>query len=159
MRTATPGLHKTNECPCRNMRGKVHVYSLEQGNSESSAKDWRRVNLSKSDVSQGMHLARVAKLADARDLKSRVPNRTYRFDSGPGHHKIQQLNGHSLPPVFARQIVWWQLRQHLPDTVFQRLGRRGPEPSAPIAWPAGLSSAPQVPSQCVSQQPPSLIYL
>ena len=33
-----------------------------------------------------MHLARVAKLADARDLKSRVPNRTYRFDSGPGHH-------------------------------------------------------------------------
>ena len=31
-------------------------------------------------------LARVAKLADARDLKSRVPKGTYRFDSGPGHH-------------------------------------------------------------------------
>src|SRR5947207_2158785 len=30
--------------------------------------------------------ARVAKLADARDLKSRVPKGTYRFDSGPGHH-------------------------------------------------------------------------
>src|SRR5437867_4643534 len=30
--------------------------------------------------------ARVAKLADARDLKSRVPRGTYRFDSGPGHH-------------------------------------------------------------------------
>ena len=30
-------------------------------------------------------LARVAKLADARDLKSRVLNRTYRFNSGPGH--------------------------------------------------------------------------
>ena len=30
-------------------------------------------------------LARVAKLADARDLKSRVPKGTYRFDSGPGH--------------------------------------------------------------------------
>src|SRR5438477_13064965 len=30
--------------------------------------------------------ARVAKLADARDLKSRVLNRTYRFNSGPGHH-------------------------------------------------------------------------
>ena len=30
-------------------------------------------------------LARVAKLADARDLKSRVPRGTYRFDSGPGH--------------------------------------------------------------------------
>src|SRR5438309_5756034 len=29
--------------------------------------------------------ARVAKLADARDLKSRVLNRTYRFNSGPGH--------------------------------------------------------------------------
>ena len=29
--------------------------------------------------------ARVAKLADARDLKSRVPKGTYRFDSGPGH--------------------------------------------------------------------------
>ena len=30
-------------------------------------------------------LARVAKLADARDLKSRVPSGTYRFDSDPGH--------------------------------------------------------------------------
>ena len=30
--------------------------------------------------------ARVAKLADARDLKSRVPKGTYRFDSDPGHH-------------------------------------------------------------------------
>jgi hypothetical protein len=30
--------------------------------------------------------ARVAKLADARDLKSRVPKGTYRFNSGPGHH-------------------------------------------------------------------------
>jgi hypothetical protein len=27
----------------------------------------------------------VAKLADARDLKSRVPKGTYRFNSGPGH--------------------------------------------------------------------------
>ncbi len=36
---------------------------------------------------QALHrAARVAKLADARDLKSRVPKRTYRFDSGPGHH-------------------------------------------------------------------------
>ena len=31
-------------------------------------------------------LARVAKLADARDLKSRAPKRACRFDSGPGHH-------------------------------------------------------------------------
>jgi PilZ domain len=28
----------------------------------------------------------VAKLADARDLKSRVPKGTYRFNSGPGHY-------------------------------------------------------------------------
>ena len=28
----------------------------------------------------------MAKLADARDLKSRVSKETYRFDSGPGHH-------------------------------------------------------------------------
>jgi hypothetical protein len=32
--------------------------------------------------------ARVAKLADARDLKSRVPKGTYRFDSGPGHQDL-----------------------------------------------------------------------
>ncbi len=32
-------------------------------------------------------VARVAKLADARDLKSRVSKETYRFKSGPGHHK------------------------------------------------------------------------
>src|SRR5205807_7837446 len=35
-------------------------------------------------------LARVAKLADARDLKSRVPKGTYRFNSGPGHHAFIQ---------------------------------------------------------------------
>jgi hypothetical protein len=33
--------------------------------------------------------ARVAKLADARDLKSRVPKGTYRFDSDPGHQVTQ----------------------------------------------------------------------
>src|SRR5437879_10007570 len=35
--------------------------------------------------------ARVAKLADARDLKSRAPKRAYRFDSGPGHHSNLDL--------------------------------------------------------------------
>ena len=30
--------------------------------------------------------ARVAKLADARDLKSRGAKAPYRFDSDPGHH-------------------------------------------------------------------------
>src|SRR5579872_130409 len=38
--------------------------------------------------------ARVAKLADARDLKSRVSKETYRFNSGPGHHSILALRGH-----------------------------------------------------------------
>jgi hypothetical protein len=32
--------------------------------------------------------ARVAKLADARDLKSRVSKETYRFNSGPGHQEF-----------------------------------------------------------------------
>src|SRR5205814_1354667 len=35
--------------------------------------------------------ARVAKLADARDLKSRVPKGTYRFNSGPGHQATCSL--------------------------------------------------------------------
>ncbi len=35
--------------------------------------------------------ARVAKLADARDLKSRVPKGTYRFNSDPGHHGFNEL--------------------------------------------------------------------
>ena len=30
----------------------------------------------------------MAKLADARDLKSRAPKGAYRFNSGPGHHAI-----------------------------------------------------------------------
>ena len=37
-------------------------------------------------------VARVAKLADARDLKSRVPKGTYRFDSGPGHQLFPQVS-------------------------------------------------------------------
>src|SRR5215469_18316161 len=91
VRTATPRLHKrTNACAAKCVAKSVFTTS-NKGISESSAKDWRRVNLFRSNVSQGMHLARVAKLADARDLKSRVPNRTYRFDSGPGHHKINHL--------------------------------------------------------------------
>ena len=41
-------------------------------------------------------VARVAKLADARDLKSRVPKGTYRFNSGPGHQ-----TSHHYPPGMA----------------------------------------------------------
>src|SRR5437764_9272911 len=40
--------------------------------------------------------ARVAKLADARDLKSRVPKGTYRFNSGPGHHISSALSSISV---------------------------------------------------------------
>ena len=39
-------------------------------------------------VISDLDIARVAKLADARDLKSRVPNGTCGFDSRPGHHYI-----------------------------------------------------------------------
>src|SRR5437588_12411211 len=41
-------------------------------------------------------LARVAKLADARDLKSRVPKGTYRFDSGPGHQETHTSSSTSV---------------------------------------------------------------
>ena len=37
--------------------------------------------------------ARVAKLADARDLKSRVLKRTYRFNSDPGHQQQNRSLG------------------------------------------------------------------
>jgi hypothetical protein len=47
--------------------------------------------------------ARMAKLADARDLKSRVPNRTYRFNSGSGHQNLQCLLGFSEFPVRGSQ--------------------------------------------------------
>src|SRR6476660_1966469 len=44
-------------------------------------------------------LARVAKLADARDLKSRVLKGTYRFDSGPGHHATLASSLFALVPA------------------------------------------------------------
>ena len=46
--------------------------------------------------------ARVAKLADARDLKSRDSKESYRFDSDPGHHP----NG-NLPDIlpYCRAII------------------------------------------------------
>jgi hypothetical protein len=53
--------------------------------------------------------ARVAKLADARDLKSRVPKGTCRFNSGPGHHVCRFPNARSCshkqlgsPPCIER---------------------------------------------------------
>src|SRR5213595_34701 len=46
-------------------------------------------------------LARVAKLADARDLKSRVPKGTYRFNSGPGHQaSLRRLKDFTVVLVF-----------------------------------------------------------
>ena len=35
-----------------------------------------------------LHLARVVKLVDTRDLKSLGEKSLYRFDSGPGHHQL-----------------------------------------------------------------------
>lgn len=35
--------------------------------------------------------ARVVKLVDTADLKSADPKRSYRFDSGSGHHGFQPL--------------------------------------------------------------------
>src|SRR5438046_9894222 len=52
-------------------------------------------------------LARVAKLADARDLKSRVPKGTYRFNSGPGHHALSlTFPTNQRLETLAAQIVW-----------------------------------------------------
>ena len=49
------------------------------------------------EVSWFKLLARVAELADARDLKSRVPSRTCRFKSGLGHQFTRVAGGNSLP--------------------------------------------------------------
>jgi hypothetical protein len=46
--------------------------------------------LNRYDVPVESRNARMAKLADARDLKSRVLNRTYRFNSGSGHQSFVQ---------------------------------------------------------------------
>jgi hypothetical protein len=55
-------------------------------------------------------LARVAKLADARDLKSRVLNRTYRFNSGPGHQSSANCKELGTPKrntkVRTRSAFW-----------------------------------------------------
>ena len=45
--------------------------------------------------------ARVAKLADARDLKSRDSKESYRFDSDPGHHAHHQT--YCMPPRLAEE--------------------------------------------------------
>ena len=41
----------------------------------------------------------MAKLADARDLKSRVSKETYRFDSDPGHHVLSQTRRRPITRV------------------------------------------------------------
>ena len=60
--------------------------------------------------------ARVAKLADARDLKSRVLKGTYRFDSDPGHQLAPDpsvafgISLGSCPPraIARREFVEWR---------------------------------------------------
>ena len=57
--------------------------------------------------------ARVAKLADARDLKSRVLNGTCGFDSRPGHH-----------PTHSFSISWAAVRARAPSANFPFLVKR-----------------------------------
>src|SRR6266700_645947 len=52
-------------------------------------------------------LARVAKLADARDLKSRVPKGTYRFNSGPGHQAPSLRSLDCAMESFAASAQGW----------------------------------------------------
>jgi hypothetical protein len=63
--------------------------------------------------------ARVAKLADARDLKSRVLNRTYRFNSGPGHQVNSSLIMHFSPslqcPLRCAQCLRFSSADALPN--------------------------------------------
>jgi hypothetical protein len=69
-------------------------------------------------------MARMAKLADARDLKSRVLNRTYRFNSGSGHQSfvqagtnVEKRQGSGSTPLAS--VCWAQLKFE------QRYGERG----------------------------------
>ena len=48
--------------------------------------------------------ARVAKLADARDLKSRAPKGAWRFDSAPGHqHSVTPTHEPAVSRSFAEK--------------------------------------------------------
>jgi hypothetical protein len=53
--------------------------------------------------------ARVAKLADARDLKSRVSKETYRFDSDPGHQP-NPFTVAQLGPLIEREVGAFEIR-------------------------------------------------
>ncbi len=59
--------------------------------------------------------ARVAKLADARDLKSRVPKGTYRFNSGPGHHLTPAVVAISVRLRLAAMVYNLKRMLHSPD--------------------------------------------
>src|SRR5437879_13844478 len=62
-------------------------------------------------------LARVAKLADARDLKSRVPKGTYRFDSGPGH----QARGSIFRRLFRDVTLTLMFSIRIDDLTFEHV--------------------------------------
>src|SRR5438067_8045942 len=61
--------------------------------------------------------ARVAKLADARDLKSRVPKGTYRFDSGPGH----QARGSIFRRLFRDVTLTLMFSIRIDDLTFEHV--------------------------------------
>ena len=60
-----------------------------------------QVSQQRRDLAHPRWVARVAKLADARDLKSRVARGTYRFNSGPGHQIVERS---SLCSGFGRRL-------------------------------------------------------
>jgi hypothetical protein len=71
---------------------------IQQVASESVCSNYCRMQL--------LHRhARVAKLADARDLKSRVSKETYRFNSGPGHQRISLVKMSSRAEAAPRAAV------------------------------------------------------
>ena len=106
------------------------------------------------------HHARVAKLADARDLKSRDSKESYRFDSDPGHQEAYTADpsaalGISPAGSDARKAAQLRLAvacaptslrmtglddMEFPDAAWQRMPRRGPSalPHFPFASSGSL---------------------
>ena len=74
--------------PSRNRLSSLEIHAESHYPRERRTSEKKNMNSIIDIVIATSLPARVAKLADARDLKSRVLNRTYRFNSGPGHHEL-----------------------------------------------------------------------
>jgi hypothetical protein len=87
--------------------------------------------------------ARVAKQADARDLKSRVPKGTYRFDSGPGHFALRPRLQRRSAAVSSRIGRWFPAAlQRSPSSGFERYPALVPSGT----WASGIASTGVIPS-------------